>query len=138
MTGKQALLRIKVLPGKIAAADARARSVYYRLTSMTVQYDRVNVKSSKDPDKMSAFLIANERAEELKAEYNDLLTDVQATLNEMTVDRQAKCLWLRYVEGLDPKLVAVRMHYSSRGERKVHEAALEAFERVWGERKTCR
>lgn len=133
MTGVQALMRLKALPGKIAAADARARSVYYRLTSMTISYDKVNVKSSVDPDRMTSFLIAAEYADELKAEYDKLLADVQIVLHKITVDRYVKCLWMRYVEGLDPILVAQRMHYSSVGERKVHRDAKEVFNIGWAE-----
>lgn len=133
MTGIQALLRLKALPGKIAAADARARSVYYRLTSMTVSYDKVSVKSSTDPDRMASFLIAAEYADELKEEYDKLLTDVQTVLHKMTVDRYVKCLWMRYVDGLDPILVAQRMHYSPVGERKVHRDAKEVFNLGWAE-----
>lgn len=131
MTGIDALRRVKALPAKIASAQGMVRTIRYRLESITVAYDKLNVKSTPEHDRMASLVIAEERVDEMQREYDELLVAVLTAIGELVNERYADDLRLRYIEGMSPRRVARTLHYSEQGERRVHKDAREAFERIW-------
>lgn len=135
MTGYDALRRVKALPAKIASAESMARTIRYRLTSITVAYDKLSVKTSPTHDRMTSLVIAEERVTELVTEYDALLADVLTVIARINVERYQDDLRLRYIECMSPAQVARELKYSEQGERRVHKQAKEAFNQAWDNKK---
>lgn len=125
------LWSVRTLARRIETASKAYRSVYERLTSTTAPIASDRVKTSYTGNREDALLIAGERLQELREEYNRVLQETTAIIADLEDTRFQDILTNRYIIGMSPSASARAMHYSIDWERALHRSALEAFEKAY-------
>lgn len=106
------------------------------LTKITVSLDGERVKSTPDPDKMTAVIAKLiEEEEEIKEELEKML-NLKKTIRNMIEGieepRYQAFLSYKYIQGLDMKEIGYKLNISSTPTFNLQTEALIAFEKKYG------
>lgn len=102
-------------------------------TVRPINYDRLDVQTSPDPDALSNYMIKLEEAEKTAAklllQYQEAYNTIQSQIAEVTGGSglYREVLSLRWLDGVPLPRIAVRLNYTPTYIRAVHSNALKEF-----------
>lgn len=102
-----------------------------------INYDKLNVQTSPDPDALANYMIRLEEAEKtavkLLVQYQDAYNVIRSQISEVEGGSglYREVLTLRWLDGVPLPRIAVRLNYAPQYIRQVHSNALKIFRRMF-------
>lgn len=107
-----------------------------------INYDKLNVQSSPDPDALANYMIRLEEAEktaaQLLVQYQEAYNVIQSQIAEVegASGLYREVLSLRWLDGVPLPRIAIRLNYAPQYIRSVHSNALQVFRKKFLEDNT--
>ena len=138
MTPKQYLQQIQNLKAKYRRAQETVQQIRELMTSAgAIRYDKLNVQSSPDGDKMALYMDRLMKAESryVKAseQYFETFVQISNQINMISPQTYSDILYLRYVHGMKLWDIAEELNYNYDRIRHLHGMALVEFGKCFPE-----
>lgn len=128
------LWRAQNLGRRVEVAHSAYQAIWWRLTSTTAQIGSERVTESRRGNREDALLIAGEKLDRLRAQYQRAYLEATEIIEQIEVPGKRQrtadlqdVLTNRYITRMSPRESARAMSFSVDYERELHREAIAAF-----------